>query len=73
MKLLGKAFKEAYRLPEMDQNALAKWVLAELHSERAWAEAFAESEDVPGKLADEAIAEKRKAETAPLDIDRILS
>jgi hypothetical protein len=45
-KLLEKAFREASRLPEMDQNALAKWVLAELHSERAWAESFAESEDV---------------------------
>ena len=35
-KLLKKAFEEASRLPEMDQNALAKWVLKALHSERAW-------------------------------------
>jgi len=33
-KLLEKAFEEASRLPEMDQNALAKWVLDEMQSER---------------------------------------
>ena len=70
-KLLKKAFEEASRLPEMDQNALAKWVLEELHSERAWARAFAESEDVLEKLADEAISEKRKGGAAPLDPDRL--
>ena len=70
-KLLEKAFEEASRLPEMDQNVLAKWVLDELHSERAWEKAFAESEDVLEKLADEAIAEKRKGKTIPLDLDRL--
>ena len=70
-KLLEKAFEEASRLPETDQNALAKWVLDELHSERAWAKSFAGSEDVLEKLADEAITEKRRGETAPLDIDRL--
>jgi len=70
-KLLKKAFEEASRLPEMDQNALAKWVLEELHSERAWLKSIAESEDVLEKLADEALAEKRKGETVPLALDRL--
>ena len=70
-KLLKKAFEEASRLPEMDQNAFAKWVLEELHSERAWSKSFAESEDVLEKLADEALAEKRKGETVPLALDRL--
>ena len=70
-KLLKRAFEEASRLPEMDQNALAKWVLGELHSERAWSKSFAESEDVLEKLADEALTEKRKGETAPLNLDRL--
>jgi len=70
-KLLEKAFEEASRLPEMDQNALAKWVLDELNSERAWSKSFAESEDVLEKLADEAIAEKRKGKTTPLDLNRL--
>ena len=70
-KLLQKAFEEASRLPEVEQNALAKWVLDELQSEREWERAFAESEDVMEKLADEAIAEKRKRKTIPLDLDRL--
>jgi len=70
-KLLEKAFEEASRLPEMDQNALAKWVLDVLNSESAWSKSFAESEDVLEKLADEAISEKRKGKTAPLDLNRL--
>ena len=70
-KLLEKAFEEASRLPETEQNALARWVLDQLHSERAWVTAFAESEDVLEKLADEALAEKRKGKTIPLDLDRL--
>ena len=70
-KLLEKAFEEASRLPEIEQNILAKWVLDELHSERVWAKTFAESEDVLDKLADEAIAEKRRGQTTSLDLDRL--
>ena len=70
-KLLEEAFKEASRLPEMDQNALAKWVLEEIQSERVWEKTFAGSEDVLEKLADEAIAEKRNGKTTPLDIERL--
>ena len=70
-KLLERAFEEASRLPEMDQNALAKWLLDELHSEREWARAFAESEDVLERLADEALEDKRKGKTTPLNLDRL--
>lgn len=70
-KLLEKAFEEASRLPEMDQNALARWVLDELQSERTWARTFSESEDVLEKLADEAIEEKRKGKTISLDRNRL--
>ena len=70
-KLLEKAFEEASRLPEMEQKALAKWVLDELHSERAWMKAFSESENFLEKLADEAIAEKRLGKTSPLDLERL--
>lgn len=70
-KLLEKAFKQASRLPELDQNALAKWLLAELESDRKWAKAFAGSEDILGRLADEAIQAKKKGKTTPLDLDRL--
>jgi hypothetical protein len=35
-RLLDKAFDEASRLPEMEQNALTKWLLHELHSGKSW-------------------------------------
>jgi hypothetical protein len=69
--LLNKAFQEASRLPEVEQNALAKWLLDELHSEAKWEKAFAASEDVLEKLADEALEEKRKGNTSGLDPDRL--
>lgn len=66
-KLLEKAFKEASKLPEIDQNTLAKWVLEELETEEKWVlQAFAASEDILDKLADEAIAEQKQRKTAPL-------
>ena len=55
----------------MEQNALAKWLLDELHSEAKWEKAFAESEDVLENLADEALEEKRKGNTSGLDPDRL--
>lgn len=69
--LLAEAFEQATQLPDVEQNALAKWLLDELKSEKSWSEAFAESEDVLDKLADEAIAAKRQGKTMPLDFDRL--
>ena len=40
-KLLDKAFAEASKLSEREQDALAEWLLDELASERRWTEAFA--------------------------------
>ncbi|MFZ5563120.1 MAG: hypothetical protein ACOZBW_03655 [Thermodesulfobacteriota bacterium] len=69
--LLEKAFKEASRLPAMDQNAFAKWILDELHSDRAWTKKFAESEDILEKLADEALCDRKNGTATPLDPDRL--
>jgi hypothetical protein len=65
-KLLEKAFKEASKLPEFEQNSLAKWVLEELEAERKWDKAFAGSEEVLDKLADEALNENIHGKTKPL-------
>lgn len=70
-KLLEKAFKNASKLPEVEQNALAKWLLEELEAERKWERLFAESEDVLDRLADEAIEAHRQGKTKPLDIDNL--
>lgn len=52
-QLLEKAFKEASKLPDLEQNRLARWLLAE----QKWDTLFAESEDVLAGLADEALSE----------------
>jgi hypothetical protein len=70
-KLLEKAFKQAAKLPSVEQNALAKQLLDELEAEKKWDKAFAESEDVLDKLADEAIEADRLGKTVPLDLDRL--
>ena len=70
-RLLEKAFKDASKLPDIEQNALAKWLLQELESERKWGRAFAGSEDILGQLADEAIEAHRQGKTTPLDIDKL--
>ncbi len=69
--LLAKAFEQATQLPDVEQNALAKWLLDELQSEKNWSESFAESEDVLEKLADEALAAKRQGKTTPLNLERL--
>lgn len=69
--LLEKAFEQATKLPEVEQNVLAKWLLDELEAERGWEKAFAESEDILERLADAAIEAKRQGKTIPLDIDRL--
>jgi len=70
-ELLQKAFAEAAKLPEEEQDALAAWILQELASERRWARAFAESADLLTQLADEALAEHHQGRTQPLDPDKL--
>ena len=70
-KMLEKAFAEAARLPEQEQNAFATWILEELVSEERWQKAFASSADALARLADEALEEHRKGNTRPLDPDRL--
>ncbi len=59
-ELLNKAFKEASKLPEIEQNAFAKWVLKELETEKKWENLFANSEDILDKLADEALRDDKQ-------------
>ncbi|OPY00080.1 MAG: hypothetical protein A4E60_02496 [Syntrophorhabdus sp. PtaB.Bin047] len=67
-RLLERAFKKASKLPEVEQNALAKWVIEELESEGRWGKSFSASEDVLDKLGDEALGEHKKGRTKPLNI-----
>ena len=67
-ELLQQAFERASELPQEEQDKFARFLLAELESERQWAELFArpESENLLEQLADEALAEHRAERTLPL-------
>ena len=70
-QLLDKAFAEAAKLPEDEQDALARAVLDELAGERRWAELFSQSQDVLRELAAEAMGEYRAGRTQELDPDKL--
>ena len=70
-KLLEQAFKRASELTEVEQNVLAKWVMEELDSENKWDKAFAGSEDILEKLADEALNEYKQGKTKPLSLKEL--
>lgn len=70
-KLLERAFKEASKLPEIEQNAFAKWMMDELEADSKWQKAFAASEDILDKLADEALAEHKAGKSKILNLKNL--
>lgn len=72
-RLLQEAFERAAELPQEEQDRLARFLLAELESERQWAELFArpESEELLERLADEALSEHRAGQTQPLTSEEL--
>lgn len=72
-KLLRQAFERASELTEEEQDKFARFLLAELESERRWAELFSspESDDFLERLADEALAAHRAGRTQPLNIEEL--
>ncbi len=62
-ELLQQAFEQAAKLPQMQQDTFARFLLAELESERRWDDLLnrPESEDLLKQLADEALAAHRIA------------
>lgn len=68
-QLLEKAFKQAKSLPVTEQNALARWLIEEMESERKWEEAFVQSEDILNQMASEAQIDYNKGKTNPMNIE----
>lgn len=58
-KELERVFREAAKLPESEQNALAEAIRSELTGDKSWDQAIAASRDVLDQLADEAVKEHR--------------
>lgn len=62
-KPLERAFTEASKLPPEEQNILARLLLAELSSEKRWAQLFTNSQEVLATLGKEALDEHRSGKT----------
>jgi len=65
--LLKKAFEEASRLGEAGQDAVGRWLLDELASERRWDEDIQRSGEGLARLGQEARREDNAGKTRPLD------
>lgn len=69
--LLEKAIAEISRLPEDQQDGVARWLLHELAAEQRWDAAFASSQGRLAELAREALDDDRAGRTEDLDPDRL--
>jgi len=69
--LLESAFEKISKLPEIEQNIYAKFILSEMESELRWEGAFAESEDLLEDMANDALEEFESKRTEILDIDKL--
>ena len=65
-KALERAFREAAKLPETEQDALAEAIRNEVLGDDERERSFSTSSDALEELADEAIAEHRAGRTQPL-------
>ena len=72
-ELLQQAFDRASELPDSQQDEFARFLLAELNSERRWDEMFSrpESEDLLDQWAGEALDAHRAGRTQPLDVETL--
>ena len=70
-KLLQRAFEEASKLPDGEQDKLGRILLEELASERRWDDLFAGSHDLLVELGDQALAEHRAGRTEKLDPEKL--
>jgi hypothetical protein len=70
-ELLRRAFDDAAKLPEAEQNLLASWLLAELAAEDDFDRTIARSSDKLASLAREALAEYRAGKTEELDPEKM--
>jgi hypothetical protein len=71
MTRLEKAFEEASKLPEEEQEILANWILEEIASEKQWDDRFRSSPDRLSALAEEALQELEADRTQDLDPDNL--
>ncbi|MBC8175679.1 MAG: hypothetical protein H8E82_08535 [Candidatus Marinimicrobia bacterium] len=65
------AFKKASKLPEREQNTIARWLIEEINSDAKWDKLFANSEDQLETLAKNALKNFDNDKTDKLDINKL--
>ncbi len=68
---LESAIKQLSKLPEKEQNHMAKWIMAEINSEEKWNKLFSESENQLNALAEEALSDFKNGQTKELNINKL--
>jgi hypothetical protein len=58
-------------LPAEEQDRIAKWLTAELASEKRWSDMFDRTQDVLAQMADEALADLEAGRTTELDPEKL--
>ena len=56
-KLLNNAFEKISKLPEIEQNIFARFIINEIESEEKWEKKFSNSEDLLSNLANTALTD----------------
>ena len=69
--ILSRAFKKASKLPENLQELLAQQLIDDIESELKWEQAFAESQDKLGKLADKALKDFKAGSVKKMGFDEL--
>lgn len=67
--LLQQAFEKASHLPEVDQDQLAKALLAEIESEERWNIAFDSSQDMLQRMGEKALADTQAGRGKKMGLD----
>ncbi len=68
---LENAIKKLAKLPEKEQNVMARWIMEEINSDNKWDKLFADSEDELKALAKEALDDFDKGKTKTLDVSKL--
>lgn len=71
VKLLEKAFEELNKLPELQQESMAQWILDELADDTRWEQQFSGSLAQLARLGKQALQDHKQGKTQELDVDTL--
>lgn len=69
--LLKEAFEKVSKLPEAQQDEIAKELLAEIEAEERWDETLKKTEDKLGQLADKALKDFKAGKFKKMGFDEL--